>query len=118
MTPNTKILFNLLMEVNFLSKAQALAVIRGLTGEGQAALVNDLKRKKAEIQARKGVGRSAQGETTGAAVTAPVKAKKVPYTVLLPPSMLEELKSRSELDGAPVSHHIRLAVRAYLDKKR
>ena len=118
MTPNTKLLLKLLMEVNCLPKAQALTVIRGLTGEGQAALVNDLKRKKAEIDARKGEGLSDHGKSSGAAVTAPVKAKKVPYTVFLPPSMLEELKRCSEQDGAPVSHHLRLAIRAYLNKRR
>ena len=53
-----------------------------------------------------------------AAPAASVKAKKVPYTVLLPPAMLEDLKDLSEVDGDPVSHHIRTAIKAYLSRRR
>lgn len=44
----------------------------------------------------------------------PRKEVKKPYTLLLPPSMLEALAERSNDDGASVSHHIRAAIAAYL----
>lgn len=110
MTPKTKELYNLLIEVNKLSKKQALTVISGLTGEGLQALANDLRRKKVHLQGLK--------SPAVVPLEAPVKAKKVPYTVLLPPKMVEGLKSLSDVDGAPVSHHIRMAILAYLDKRR
>lgn len=44
----------------------------------------------------------------------PRKEIKKPYTLLLPPSMLEALTERSNADGDSVSHHIRAAIAAYL----
>lgn len=44
------------------------------------------------------------------------RPKKVPYTLLLPPAMLEALKALSDDDGAPVSHHIRQAIKGYLKR--
>jgi len=46
------------------------------------------------------------------------KAKKVPYTFLIPPSQLEALNALSEQSDLPVSHHIRQAIRAYLTHRR
>jgi hypothetical protein len=115
MQPKTKELFTLLQEVNRLSKKEALTVINGLTGEGQAALANDLRRKKLEIQGQK---RLPLPMPPVAAPKAPVKANKVPYTVLLPQAMIDGLKGLSEADWASVSHHIRTAIKAYLDRRR
>ncbi|MDF1653144.1 ribbon-helix-helix domain-containing protein, partial [Pseudomonas aeruginosa] len=42
------------------------------------------------------------------------QAKKVPYTLLMPPDQLEALRNLAEKDDTSVSHHIRQAVRAYL----
>ena len=44
------------------------------------------------------------------------RPKKGPYTLLLPPAMLEALKAPSDEDGAPVSHHIRQAIKGYLKR--
>lgn len=46
------------------------------------------------------------------------KAKKVPYTFLIPPAQLEALNALSEHTDLPVSHHIRQAIRAYLTHRR
>lgn len=47
----------------------------------------------------------------------PTKEKKTPYTLLIQPSTLETLRKLSEADGAPVSHHIRQAIKMYLKEK-
>lgn len=117
MQPKTKELFTLLQEVNRLSKKEALTVINGLTGEGQAALANDLRRKKLEIEGQRRLPLSVPSSPP-VAVKAPIKANKVPYTVLLPQPMIDGLKGLSEADGASVSHHIRTAIKAYLDRRR
>lgn len=44
----------------------------------------------------------------------PAKAKKVMYSILLPPPDLEALKDLANEDGETVSFHIRQAIRAYL----
>lgn len=118
MQPKIKELFKLLMDVNHLSKKDALTVINGLTGEGQVALTNDLRRKKIENEGQGNLQLRAPQKSVEPVSMAPVKAKKVPYTVLLPPSMVDRLKAVSEEDGAPVSHHIRLAIKAYLSRVR
>lgn len=71
-----------------------------LRADGQQALPLD--------QPRKGVRNAPESPVT------PRKEVKKPYTLLLPPSMLEALTERSNADGASVSHHIRAAIAAYL----
>ncbi|MNG27017.1 hypothetical protein D3C84_1120780 [compost metagenome] len=44
----------------------------------------------------------------------PMREIKKPYTLLLPPSMLEAIAVRASEDGSSVSHHIRAAIAAYL----
>lgn len=45
------------------------------------------------------------------------RSKKVPYTLLLPPEQLEALKVFAERDDSSVSHHIRQAIRLYLNSR-
>lgn len=45
------------------------------------------------------------------------KAKKVPYTLLLPPSQLDALKALAEASDLAVSHHIRQAIKQYLIRR-
>lgn len=71
-----------------------------LRADGQQALPLD--------PPRKGVRKAPESPAT------PRKEVKKPYTLLLPPSMLEALTERSNADGASVSHHIRAAIAAYL----
>jgi hypothetical protein len=44
------------------------------------------------------------------------RSKKVPYTLLLPPEQLEALKVFADRDDSSVSHHIRQAIRLYLNR--
>lgn len=117
MNQTSKELLKLLQEVRRHTKKDALAVMRGLTPEGQNSLLAELRMRVLEAsgQSRLPLG---SRETFREAPVASVKAKKVPYTVLLPPAMLEDLKDLSEVDGDPVSHHIRTAIKVYLSRRR
>lgn len=117
MNQASKELLKLLQEVRRQSKKDALAIMRGLTPEGQNSLLAELRMRALEAsgQSRLPLG---SRETFREAPAASVKVKKVPYTVLLPPAMLEALKDLSEVDGDPVSHHIRTAIKAYLSRRR
>lgn len=117
MNQTSKELLKLLQEVRRHTKKDALAVMRGLTPDGQNSLLAELRMRVLEAsgQSRLPLG---SRETFREATAASVKAKKVPYTVLLPPAMLQDLKDLSEVDGDPVSHHIRTAIKAYLSRRR
>lgn len=88
----------------------------------QAAVLADWK---AQVKLRVG-GRQALPlvvdqtvEASGKVPARPAKAvreTKKPYTLLLPPTMLEALTERANEDGASVSHHIRAAIAVYLGK--
>jgi len=96
-----------------------MAIMRGLTPEGQHSLLVELRRVFLEARGQRTLVLDAPASAGhGTPLTEPTKAKKVPYSLLLPPSMLEGLKALSERDGAPVSHHIRVAIRAYLTRAR
>lgn len=116
MNQTAKELLSLLQDVRRHSKKDALSIMRGLTPEGQHSLLLELRRHALESRGQ-GVLPIGQAAPRKASLPA-VKAKKVPYTVLLPPSMIEGLKDLSDADGAPVSHHIRLAIKAYLERRR
>ena len=123
MNQTSKELLKLLQEVRRHTKKDALAVMRGLTPDGQNSLLAELRMRVLEAsgQSRLPLGSRETFREAPAAPAAPaasVKAKKVPYTVLLPPAMLEDLKDLSEVDGDPVSHHIRTAIKAYLSRRR
>lgn len=117
MNQASKELLQLLQKVRRHSKKDALSLMRGLTPEGQNSLLIELRRHALESAGQSRLPFSPR-DTSREAPEASVRAKKVPYTVLLPPSMLESLKELSELDGDPVSHHIRAAIKAYLSKRR
>lgn len=117
MNQTSKELLKLLQEVRKHSKKDALSIMRGLTPDGQHSLLVELRRAALEFA---GQTQLPLGVRSVPAEPLPVssRAKKVPYTVLLPPSMLDALKHLSETDGDPVSHHIRTAIKAYLSRKR
>jgi hypothetical protein len=52
------------------------------------------------------------------AIAAPVRAKKVSYSLLLPPDMLEAIKQASDRDGSSVSQYIRTAVAQRLGREQ
>jgi hypothetical protein len=119
MNAESRELLHLLQTVRRYSKKDALALMRGLAPEGQRSLLIELRRIFLESRGQKSLPLApVQPSVTVQAQEAPGKAKKVPYSLLLPPAMLESLKALSERDGAPVSHHIRLAIKAYLSKVR
>lgn len=120
MNQAAKELLKLLQEVRGQTKKDALAIMRGLTPEGQNSLLAELRMRALEAsgQSLLPLGSRETFREAPAAPAASLKAKKVPYTVLLPPAMLEDLKDLSEVDGDPVSHHIRTAIKAYLSRRR
>ncbi|PBZ32826.1 ribbon-helix-helix protein, CopG family [Pseudomonas aeruginosa] len=108
----TRELLQLLVEVDGQSKAAAKQVFNGITPDGRLALLHDLRRRK--LLAKPAPAQQlAKGEEEGEKVRAG-KAKKVPYTLLIPTDQLEALRNLAEKDDTSVSHHIRQAVRAYL----
>lgn len=115
MNSDSKELLELLQKVRRHSKKDAMSIMRGLAPEGQKSLLIELRRAFLELR---GQARLSLPVTQQPTVEAPVRAKKVPYSLLLPPAMLDGLKALSEHDGAPVSHHIRLAIKGYLAKVR
>lgn len=119
MNNESKELLDLLQKVRRHSKKDAMAIMRGLAPEGQRSLLIDLRRAFLEARGQRTLPLAASAPVgPGKPLEAPVRAKKVPYSLLLPPTMLEGLKALSERDGAPVSHHIRAAIKAYLARAR
>lgn len=116
MNQASKELLKLLMEVRRHNKKDALAIMRGLAPEGQNSLLIELRRHALEGNGQRvlPIGPAASPRP----IFDEPRAKKVPYTVLLPPAMIESLKELSEIDGEPVSHHIRAAIKAYLGRRR
>lgn len=118
MNSDSKELLELLQRFKRHSKKDALAIMRGISPEGQRSLLLELRQAALERH-----GQTVFNLTNGL-VTAfegpkalPVD-KKVAYSLLLPPAMLATLRALSRGDGAPVSQHIRTAIKAYLVKAR
>lgn len=94
-------LLDLLQVVRRHSKKDALAIMRGLTPEGQVSLLDALRIE------RKGQQRlpMAMPDPTPAP-----RPKKVAYSLLLPPEMLEAVKAAADRDGSSASQFIRTAI--------
>lgn len=119
MNTDSKELLDLLQKVRRHSKKDAMAIMRGLAPEGQRSLLIELRRVLLEARGQRTLPLAAFAPLgSGMPQEALVRAKKVPYSLLLPPAMLESLKALSERDGSPVSHHIRVAIKSYLAKAR
>ena len=113
----TRELLRLLVELDGLSKAAAKQVLNGIALDSRFALLHELRQRKLERsgQARLPLGRLVDGVFVPAKPAERAsKAKKVPYTLLLPPEQLDALRALAERDDSSVSHHIRQAIRAYL----
>jgi hypothetical protein len=109
MKSDSKEALALLQRVRKYSRKQALEFMRGLTSEGLNSLCIDLRRSELESRG--------QGVLALSRLPEPfVVPKKVPYSLLIPPMMLDALRVRSARDGDSVSHHIRAAIKAYLGK--
>lgn len=116
----TRELLQLLVEVDGHSKQAAKQVLNGLAPEGRLAELHQLRRIKRERLGQASLPLVTGEEGGAASVSAskgPTRAKKVPYTLLLPPEQLEGLRSLAERDDTSVSHHIRQAIRGYLRSK-
>ncbi len=112
----TKELLHYMQVIQGHSKKSALAILKGLSPEGQTAYLLQLR---AEHLKKRGLVRGAAAPSTAVDVLeARVKPNKVPYSLLLPPAMLDALKGLSERDGSPVSHHIRMAIKSYLSRNK
>jgi len=113
MDTSTKELLHYMQTLEGYSKKSALAILKGLTHQGQTAYLHKLRAQHLASRDRlKGVSSSSD------AIKATVGVKKVPYSLLLPPSMLDALRSLSERDGSSVSHHIRAAIKSYLSRNK
>lgn len=112
-------LLELLQRVRKYSRGEALAIMKGLTGDGQRSMLIELRRMVLEARGQRSLPIVDERPSLPVMpLEAPVRPKKVPYSLLLPPTMLEALKALSDKDGSPVSHHIRLAIKAYLARAR
>lgn len=101
------------------SKSEALQEIATCTEESlMRSLLGYRKRAVALGTAPESVSRALPAQAVVVSAADKVKAKKVPYTLLMPPEQLDALKVLAEEDGASVSHHIRQAVRLYLRGRR
>ena len=89
-----------------MTKREALLRLKSMTPEGQRVALGGLRQLKLE---RDGQQRLEVGDVVYPTAP-PVSTKKVPYTLLLPPAMLEAVKGAVELDGSSVSQFIRSAV--------
>lgn len=100
-------LLDLLQVVRRHSKKDALGIMRGLTPEGQVALLDALRIE------RKGQQRlpMAMPDPTPAP-----RPKKVAYSLLLPPEMLEAVKAAADRDGSSASQFIRTAISKQLGR--
>lgn len=100
-------LLDLLQVVRRHSKKDALGIMRGLTPEGQVALLDALRLE------RKGQQRlpMAMPEPSPAP-----RAKKVAYSLLLPPEMLDAVKAAADRDGSSASQFIRTAIAKQLGR--
>jgi predicted DNA binding CopG/RHH family protein len=106
-------LVDLMVEVHSLSRRAAIAVLKNYTPAGRVYLMEQLRKMKLEKegQQRLDVGGFVYPEL-------PAKAKKVPYTLLLPPAMLEAIKDAVALNGLPMSQFIRNAIEKELRSRR
>lgn len=100
-------LLGLLQTVRRHPKKNALAIMRGLAPEGQVALLDALRLER-NGQQRLSVDM--------AAPTPPPRAKKVAYSLLLPPDMLDAVKTAADRDGSSASQFIRTAIAKQLGR--
>lgn len=108
MDKKTTALLNALQTQNKLTKREALTFLKGLTPDGQEALRLQLKLE------RDGQQRLPQFAYPEPPATS--RAKKVAYTLLLPPDMLEAVKDAAERDGSSASQFIRTAIAKQLGR--
>lgn len=113
-------LVSLFLELNpGQTEALARGVVKRISRGNQAAVLADWKaearRRSEEHRGTPSVERAVMPAVEESVRPAKViRETKKPYTLLLPPSMLEALVERANVDGASVSHHIRTAIAAYL----
>jgi len=100
-------LLDLLQSVRRHSKKDALAIMRGLSPEGQVALLDALRFE------RNGQQRLPVGAFDPVPAARP---KKVAYSLLLPPDMLEAVKAAADRDGSSASQFIRTAIARQLGR--
>lgn len=98
------------------SKAAALDVLNGLEPAGLRAVLHDLRLWAVEKDGQQRLPLVPPAAVASPAATPAGRAKKVPYSVLLTPSQLDELRALADRDGSSVSHHIRAAIRDYLKR--
>jgi hypothetical protein len=106
MDKNAADLLQLFQIMHGLSKKEALVRLKALSPEGQRLTLATMRKLKLEQdghQMRLDVGAATYASP-------PERAKKVPYTLLLPPMLLDAVKDAVELDGSSVSQFIRTAI--------
>jgi len=116
--PQRRELVDLLVDIEGLSKTAAKRIlVEAKPGDLLVALTR-LQQVKLEREGQARLDLSVSGDSPSVAPpgrpSGDSKAKKVPYTLLLPPEQLSALRALSERDDTSVSHHIRQAIRSYL----
>ena len=102
------------------SKSAAIGVVKGLTPEGQRSLLLTLQRKRLERAGQRSLplaSSPASVASSGAALK-PKRAKKVPYSLLVPEDDLDALRALADQQDVTVSHLIRQAIKHALRGRR
>lgn len=103
-------LLDLLQKVRRYSRKKAFDVMRGLAPEGQVSMLEALRLE------HKGQQRLPMAIADPMPAPRPPRAKKVAYSLLLPPDMLEAVKAAADRDGSSASQFIRTAIAKHLGR--
>lgn len=102
------------------SKSAAIGVVKGLTPEGQRSLLLTLQRKRFERSGQRSLplAPSPVAAAPSGAALKPKRAKKVPYSLLVPEDDLDALRALADQQDVTVSHLIRQAIKRALTGRR
>lgn len=102
------------------SKSAAIGVVKGLTPEGQRSLLLTLQRKRLERSGQRSLplAPSPVAAAPSGAALKPKRAKKVPYSLLVPEDDLDALRALADQQDVTVSHLIRQAIKQALKWRR
>lgn len=116
--PERRELLGLLMELEGNSKSEATALLKGLTVDGQRALLVRYRNQKNQRTRSPYLPQYSTTSNGGPAVTTKrTRPKMVPYSVLIPEEHLEALRMRSENEYVSVSALIRQGISEVLKKR-
>lgn len=109
-----------LLQEEYGSKSAATSFLKGITPEGQRSMLLQLQRKRLERSGQRSLSLAPSQvpvAPSGAAFK-PKRAKKVPYSLLVPEDDLDALRALADQQDVTVSHLIRQAIKHALRGRR